>query len=70
MSYNTDHLAWQQRVACEDKASNKFDFYFQTNSFINPTDEFYKNWTRKNFNTTNSVLQDKMLRKMHPSIQK
>lgn len=70
MSYVSDHLAWQQRVSQEDKASKRFQIQLTNNSFSNPTDEFYKFWTKKNFNTTNKYIQDKMLRKMHPSIQR
>lgn len=61
MSYAADHLAWQQRVAQEDKAVHKFTTYNQYVGFDNPTDKFYKEWTKKNYITTN--------KRMHPSIQ-
>ena len=47
MSYAADHLAWQQRVAQEDRACKKFTVYNNQGWFWNPTESFYKDWTKK-----------------------
>ena len=49
MSYATDHLAWQQRVAQEDRAVNRLSSYSSGGGYRNPTDVFYKQWTKKHF---------------------
>jgi len=47
---------------------SRFVYWRTQSNFGNQTDEFFSDWTRKNFMTTNQENQTKMLKKMHPAM--